>query len=92
MVNPKIKVSFEGKPLEVLNELLQLRSNMLKKHIKNATAAAMVNALKSIRAATHNALNTNKINVVVQDTGYYGGFSSTTNKPCVRQGPLKNSP
>ncbi len=86
------KVTYEGKPLEVLNDLMRRRSQQLKQHIGNAVAATMVNVLRSVRADIRNATKTKKFNIKIQDTGYYGGFSSVKKCRVARRGMSKNSP
>jgi len=51
----KTKVTYEGKPLEVLNALLKKRSEILGETTKNAVVATMIASLVSIRAGTLNA-------------------------------------
>ena len=59
----KSRVTYEGKPLEVLNELLKKRSEILGETTKNAVVATMIASLVSIRAGTRNAQKTKKFNI-----------------------------
>lgn len=52
MVAPDIRPTFEGKPLEVLNDLIGKRQEWLGEGYKDAVAATAITALKSIRAIT----------------------------------------
>jgi len=88
----QLKVTYEGKPLEVLNELIRKRSEVMRQCTANAVAGTMVNVLKSLRAETKNAVNTKKFDVKVEDTGFYGGFSNAERKRCVRAGVSAYSP
>ena len=78
--------TFDGKPMDVLNELLKRRSEIMNEAVRDATAAVGINALISIRATTADARNKKKYEILVEDTGWYGGFSKALNKPCVRDG------
>lgn len=92
---PKIAVEGVGQsqdPLNALNKLIQQRSEALKQTTFQATAAIMVNALTSIRAATLDARKHKKYDIKVEETSYYVGFSHSENRPCLRTGPFKNAP
>lgn len=86
-----LEATYEGKPLSVLNELIQKRSQILKESVRDATAAVGINALNSIRSATLDARKKKKFDIKVEDTGWYAGFSKTLNSMCVRDGILPTS-
>lgn len=82
----------DGRPIEVLNRLIAIRSQQFQQTTKSATVAVLIDALKSIRAATLNAEKRKKFNIIVKDTGWYGGFSNTERKPVIRNGISPKSP
>lgn len=87
----QLRVTYEGQPLEVLTELIRKRSQVMHQCMDNAVAGTMVNVLRSLRSDTKNAIKTKKFNVEVEDTGFYGGFSYSEKKRCVRAGVSKYS-
>ena len=88
----ELKVTYEGKPLEVLNALIERRSRQLGQNMVNAVAATMVNVLRSVRSDTRNALTRKTFDIVIEDTGWYGGFSYHKRKRVVRQGVSPYAP
>ena len=96
MVELDAKLSLEGAnggdPIETLNNLIRQRSELLKQSVFQATAATMVNALKSIRTTTRDAKKHKKFNIKVELMPYYVGFSGTEKKPCLRTAPRKDAP
>lgn len=92
-MEPSINVTMEdGRPLEELNRLIGIRSQQLQQTTKSATVAVLIDALKSIRAATSNAEKRKKFNIVVTNTGWYGGYSHSEHRPVIRSGMQPRSP
>lgn len=85
-MEPKFTATYEGKPLSVLNDLIAKRSRILNESVRDAVAAVGINALNSIRASTMDARKRKKFDIKVEDTGWYAGYSKTTNSMCVRSG------
>ena len=85
-MNTEITATYEGKPLSVLNELIEKRSRILKESVRDAVAAVGINALTSIRASTLDARKKKKFDIKVEDTGWYAGYSKSLNSMCVRSG------
>lgn len=81
----------DGRPIEELNRLISIRSRQLQQTTKSATVAIAIDVLKSIRTSTKSAEKRKKFNIVVKDTGWYGGFSNTDRKPVIRNGVSPNS-
>lgn len=52
MITPTLNMTYGGKPMEVLNRLLEAREKWLYEGYKDATVATAITALTSIRAAT----------------------------------------
>lgn len=97
MVELEAKVSVEGvgsskDALETLNQLIKKRSEQLHQTTFQATAATMVNALKSIRQTTMDAKKKKRFNIVIEQTPYYVGFSNSEQKPCLRSAPSPKAP
>ena len=97
MVKFEQKITAEGisqskDALGALNKLIQQRSEVLHQTSVQATAATMVNALKSIRTQTLDAKKHTKFDIKVEETSYYVGFSHSENRPCLRSAPLRTAP
>ena len=86
MIAPSVSMSYQGRPISVLQQLIAERQKVLGESVKDAVVATAIDALVSIRAATANAAKRKKFKTVVEDTGWYGGFSHTDNRPCIRAG------
>ena len=52
MVVPVVTMDYNGKPLDVLNDLIRKRSELLGKSLRDSVVATAITALKSIRAQT----------------------------------------
>ena len=52
MIEPVVKMTYNGGPLDKLNELIEKRQKWLGETYKDAIVATAITALKSIRAAT----------------------------------------
>ena len=97
MVKFEQKITAEGisqskDALGALNKLIQQRSEVLHQTSVQATAATMVNALKSIRTQTLDAKKHTKFDIKVEETSYYVGFSHSENRPCLRSAPSRTAP
>ncbi len=77
-----------GQTLDALGELIEARRRVLGEATEDAVIAVGIDALNSLRAATRSAEKAKKFKTTIEATGWYGGFSKTTNKPCFRQAPL----
>ena len=86
MISPSVSMSYQGRPISVLQQLIAERQKVLGESVKDAVVATAIDALVSIRAATASAAKRKKFKTVVEDTGWYGGFSRTDNRPCIRAG------
>ena len=100
MIEPKLQATYEGKPLEVLSDLIQKRQQWLGETYKDAVAATAITALKSIRAITNTYYGKNSIQLTKNDvtierrTGVHPSFTGKDHKPCFRSGnnPSRNAP
>lgn len=52
MVVPVVTMDYNGRPLEVLHELLEKRQKLLRETVKDSIVATAITVLKSIRART----------------------------------------
>lgn len=84
--------TYEGKPIEVLNQLIKERSEYLNQSVKKSAIAVAINALKSLRAQTNDARKNRKFKIEIEETQYNVGFDGNTRRLCLRNGPLKTSP
>lgn len=91
MITPSAKVTYNGRPVDVLCDLVQKRARQLGTTVQDAVRAAAINVLKSVRASTLVARRGRTV-VHIQDTGMYGSFDADERKPCIRTGPFRRSP
>lgn len=85
MITPAITATYAGnKPLSVLSDLIRKRREILGESAKDAVVATAIDALVSIRAATKTAAGKKKTKPKIEDTSWYGSFSRSTNRPCIR--------
>ena len=61
MITPTLNMTYGGKPMVVLNRLLEAREKWLHEGYKDATVATAITALQSIRAATRKRKPTKRI-------------------------------
>ena len=52
MVDVNLTATYMGKPLDVLNDLIRKRAELLGQSLRDATVATAITALKSIRSQT----------------------------------------
>lgn len=52
MVDVNLTATYMGKPLDVLNDLIRKRAELLGKSLRDSVVATAITALKSIRAQT----------------------------------------
>ncbi len=76
----------DGKTLETFGALLEKRRRILGESLQDALIACAIDALNSLRAATKTAINKKTFKPGIESTGWYGGFSNSQKKPCIRQG------
>ena len=92
MIQPSISATYDGKPLEVLNHLIDLRVREMRQMCRDSLVGTAITCLKSIRAMTRKANSSTRSKSEIVDTGLYGGFSRTLWRRCFRQGVSKWSP
>lgn len=92
MFAPTVSMTYKKQPLEVLNQLIEKRQQFMRECARDAVVATAIDALKSIRTMTRSALGRTKFAFKVEDTGYYGGYSASEHRSCVRQGVGRHSP
>ncbi len=82
----------DGLTLATFGALMEKRRVILGESAKDALVACGIDALVSLRAATKTAIKKNSFATGVESTGWYGGFSQSLRKPCIRQGWRHDSP
>lgn len=94
MFAPTVSMTYKKQPLEVLNQLIEKRRQYIADCARDAVLGTAITALVSIRAITKDARKRKRLDNAfsVEDTGYYGGYSNSEHKCCVRQGIGKWSP
>jgi hypothetical protein len=75
MVAPTISMTYEGKPMSVLNDLIEKRQKYLGETVRDSVIATAILCVKSLRADTRNGKKQAKnSDVEVTDTGWVGGW------------------
>ena len=75
MILPEGKCTYEGKPIEVLESLIEKRKELLGEAYRDAITATAITVLKSLRADTRLApKKARKTSYTVTDTGWFGGW------------------
>ena len=78
MIETSSKLTYEGKPIEVLHQLIEKRRKLLGQSTHDAVVATAITVLKSLRAGTKIAPKTaSKGSYKITDTGWYGGWERT---------------
>lgn len=81
MISPTAKFDYEGKPLSVLENLIEKRKKLLGETTKDAVVATAITVLKSLRADTRVApANAPDTSYDITDTGYVGGWERVGGK------------
>ena len=92
MIKPSVKATYEGKPLSVLSELIQIRQKWLHEGYKDAVAATAINALRSIRTVTTSHYGKNVVHVgnsnisISRRNDIHPSFRGAARKRCFRAG------
>ncbi len=87
MVAPKISMTYKGKPMSVLNDLIVRRQKYLGETVRDSVVATAILCVKSLRADTRNGKKQAKnSDVEVTDTGWVGGWvrESGRKRRCAR--------
>ncbi len=92
MTQISVNGNFSGRPLAELSRLIDLRAKWMKGGVRDAVVATAINVMKSLRAVTRTAKHSTVGRPVVEDTGFFGGFSKTINRRCIRAGVGAYSP
>lgn len=75
MIAPKSEITYEGQPIQVLQELIKRRVRLLGETCKDAITATAITVLKSLRADTKIApKKARKTSYRITDTGWVGGW------------------
>lgn len=81
MISPDSNLTYEGKPIEVLEQLIEERKALLGETYKDAVTATAITVLKSLRADTKIAKKkAPKSSYIITDTGWYGGWECVGGK------------
>ena len=89
MITPVLKMTYGSRPIEVLNQLIEKRKEILKESTRDAVVATAITVLKSLRADTKTAPGeAPEAAVRVEDTGLTASWErkGTTHR-VVRTGP-----
>ena len=99
MISPTINASYEGRPLDVLHDLIQKRQEWLGETYRASVAATAITALKSIRAITLNHYGKKEVYIgdditITQKVGIHPSFIGKSHSRCFRVGsiPARHSP
>ena len=80
-MSEQVTVTYEGKPLSVLNELVEKRKKILGETTKQAVTATAIAVVKSLRAGTKTApKKPPETSYTIEDTGYVGGWERVGGK------------
>lgn len=75
MIEATATMTYEGKPIEVLESLIEKRKELLGEITKDAVTATAITVLKSLRADTKIApKKARNDSFKITDTGYFGGW------------------
>ena len=75
MIEATSTMTYEGKPIEVLENLIEKRKELLGETTKQAVVATAITVVKSLRADTKIAPKVaSKESFIITDTGYVGGW------------------
>ena len=81
MILPEGNCTYEGRPIEVLESLIDKRRELLGEAYRDAITATAITVLKSLRADTKIApKKARKTSYTVTDTGWYGGWERVGGK------------
>ena len=91
MIAHSFKATFEGKPLSVLNELIQKRKKWLGETYKQSVVATAITALRSIRAITLNHYGKSEVYIgddvsITRRADIHPSFSGKSHVRCFRVG------
>ncbi len=99
MISPTVKATYEGKPLSVLNDLIEKRKQWLNETYKDSIVATAITALRSIRALTLTHYGKSEVYVpsdvvTIRRADIHPSFTGKEHKRCFRAGalPTKNAP
>lgn len=95
MIAPESSCTYEGKPIEVLEQLIEKRKELLGEAYRDAITATAITVLKSLRADTKIAKKkAPKSSYTVTDTGWYGGWERIGGKyhRVARTSPDRHAP
>ncbi len=96
MIEPSVKMSYNGGPMEKLNELIEKRKKWLGETYKDAITATAITALTSIRAATRpysGIVGTGFFCSVIRRNDVHPAFTGAGHVRCFRVGrfPRRNA-
>lgn len=81
MIEATATMTYEGKPIEVLENLIEKRKALLGEATKDAVTATAITVLKSLRADTRIApKKARPDSFKITDTGYFGGWERVGGK------------
>ena len=100
MIVPSIKATYEGKPLSVLNSLIEKRQKWLHETYKQSIVATAINALRSIRSVTMTHAGKRVVHLsdgdvtIIKRNDIHPSFSGRSHTRCFRSGSAgaKNAP
>ena len=76
MIAPTVTMTYEGKPMSVLHDLIEKRQKYLGETVRDSVIATAILAVKSLRADTKQGKKQAKnSDVEVTDTGWVGGWA-----------------
>lgn len=75
MIDANANLTYEGAPIEVLQQLIEQRKEILKQNTRDAVIATSITVLKSLRADTKQApKKARPSSFTISDTGWFGGW------------------
>lgn len=81
MIQPKIDLTYNDKPISVLSQLIEKRKQLLGETTRDAVVATAITVLKSLRADTKIAPKAARTeSFKITDTGWVGGWERVGNK------------
>lgn len=81
MIAPTSNLTYEGKPLSVLENLIEKRQKLLGETVKESVIATAITVVKSLRAATKIApKKAPEGSYLITDTGYVGSWERKAGK------------